>query len=107
MKMIFRAYDGSDHPTESECRAHDETIPEHVLANRSVADILAGLARLDLDVANALEKLGVEIARKRRAAGEFRRERSEKPEPPPLCIEGPRAEPPSDTEQSIPDNEVA
>lgn len=108
MKAIFQACDGSLHPTAEECRAHDEATPEHVLANRTATEILAGINRQDLEIADALERVGTKIARDRRADGEFKRARNAE-NTKPLALEGPREEPaperPSDTEQ--PENEAA
>lgn len=103
MRQAWFACDGMEFATQEECRAHDEATPEHVLAGRTAAQILAGAARLDLEIAQALETLGTEVARKRRAAGEFMRRRNGREPQETLALEGPREpEPdaPCDVEES-------
>lgn len=97
MKILYQSYDGSVWPTEADSRAHDEAHPEHVLANRTPEEILAGIERRDLEIADALERVGTKIARDRLAAGIRKYDRKPAPAPT-LAITGPRTEPDTETE---------
>lgn len=90
MKTKYHAFDGSIWDTADECRAQDEAHPEHVLANRTPEEFIAGMERRDLEMADALERVGTKIARDRLAAG-IRKYEPRKPAaaPPTLAIAGP------------------
>jgi hypothetical protein len=71
--QIFKADDGTTFDTAAECRKHEERSFMHLLIGRSAKDIEVALDRTDLILANAFERAGNIIARKRREDGELKR----------------------------------
>lgn len=67
MRQIIRweTRDGKEFPTEDEARAHYAEHPEAALVGLLAEDIEDALAGKAPDIAEALEKLGVKLQRKR------------------------------------------
>ena len=74
----WRAFDGAEFPTEAEAKAHEEQHFAVMLCALSREDVDAALDRKPeaLALADAIEKAGAIIARKRRESGELRRARN-------------------------------
>jgi hypothetical protein len=77
MKAItkFEAFDGEVFPTQEECLAHEASCVQMRLIGLTGDQIEAAIKREDPELANAIEAVGVKIARARRESGELRRAR--------------------------------
>jgi hypothetical protein len=93
-REVFIAFDGQQFATAGECRQHERDNAHTLLIGLTFEQISAALARVDLDLAEAIERVGSQIAAARRAAGDMRRKRGaeESTEPP--------AEEPADNAES-------
>jgi hypothetical protein len=81
MKQVTRyeAFDGTLFETEVQCLAHDADRAHLRLIGLTEERVLAAMNRADLELADAIEVVGAQISRARRAAGEMKRKRSPKP----------------------------
>lgn len=71
--QVFVADDGTQFETAKECKEHEVQSSLKSLVGRTEEDILAAIGRLDIPLANALERAGKIIAGARRESGELRR----------------------------------
>jgi DNA-binding transcriptional MerR regulator len=71
--MVAVAFDGTRFFSEEECAAYEAAHWQRQLVGMTLEQVEAALAREDVDRADALEKAGQRIARKRLADGERRR----------------------------------
>lgn len=70
---IYEAFDGKRFLTEQECNDYESAHWHHQLVGLTIEDVDAALDRTNVDRADAFEKAGQRIARKRLADGERRR----------------------------------
>jgi hypothetical protein len=73
--QIFEAHDGATFATSKECKFHEQTLATAKLIGLSGSDLEGALRRDDVELANAIERIGTMIADKRRESGELRRTR--------------------------------
>lgn len=99
----YRSFDGIEFPTPEECRRHEADNFAARLIGLTADQVAAALTREDPELAEAFETAGKVVRELRIKAGDLKRARSVKT----LAIEGPRAEPPSDVEQSNSTDEAA
>jgi hypothetical protein len=76
MKTTFEADDGSTFYTAADCREYEQQLAMiDLLIGRTEEQVRNALARLDIPLANAIERAGNIIADKRRESGELRRKK--------------------------------
>jgi hypothetical protein len=87
MKTVtaYQAFDGAQFSTEAECKAHEGGLSHMRLVGLTIEQVEAGIARTDVELADALETVGARVRRTRIAGGEFKRERKGKTQEPPLA----------------------
>ena len=74
----WKSFDGKIFPTAEECKIYEGSQPERRLVGLTEDDITLALNGENVDLANAIEKVGAGIARARIKRGELRRERKPK-----------------------------
>lgn len=72
-KTIYQAFDGSEHETEGAARTHEKEFAHLAIVGLTVEEALAIANREDVERADAVERIGLAIGRKRLEAGERRR----------------------------------
>ena len=83
MKYKILADDGTPFETAAQCREYEEQEKlAGLLTDMSKADVLEALSRVDVHLANAIERAGNIIAAKRRADGDLRRKKKTDAEKP-------------------------
>ncbi len=90
MKEVTRyiSFDGIEHKTAEECRTHEAGQSHLMLVGLSAEDVIAAMLAVDWKnpddpsrpLADAIEHVGMAIAKSRRAAGELKRQRAKKEE---------------------------
>lgn len=80
MKAVTRyvADDGKEFGTQDECRVYEETVSFNLLVGMTPEDLHNALSRNDLNLADAIERLGRKIQNKRLDAGGSKRVRKPK-----------------------------
>jgi hypothetical protein len=70
---VFEAEDGTQFATAAECKTHEAMEWRTKLSGLTDGEVCRALDRADPELANAFEKAGAIIARKRRESGDVRR----------------------------------
>lgn len=73
MKPVFQAFDGSIHETVEACKERDSQHAEGALVGLTLEDVKNAVLRNNTELADAIERIGAQIARARIAAGVRRR----------------------------------
>lgn len=72
-KTLYRAFDGREFDTATECRAHERDHAPAMLVDLSAEQVQAAVTRADPDLAEAIERVAYLIASARKAAGDLKR----------------------------------
>ena len=75
MRAVYVASDGTPFFSKEECDRHEKQAPYHVLANRTVEELLAARAGKNAALEKAIERLAYDIRKTRYAEGRLRRRR--------------------------------
>ncbi len=95
MKEVTRyvSFDGIEHKTAEECRAHEAGQSHLMLVGLAAEEIVSAMIAVDWKnpddpsrpLADAIEHVGMAIAKSRREAGELKRQRKKKDDQPPAA----------------------
>ena len=75
MKLVPTAFDGKTFATAEECKAYEAQHVGAQLVGLTIEQVNAAISREDVELADAIEKVGARIAATRREGGDLRRQR--------------------------------
>lgn len=80
-KTVYVAFDDAEFDTAEACKAHEAAHVETRLVGLTAEQVRAAIEGEDVELSDAIEKIGNRIANRRREAGDYRRGRRTAGEP--------------------------